>query len=244
MAEQHTCPNGHVSEWPDYCSQCGAAIAGAPATPGTAAPAAPAAVDGAAPDAAAPSGVPAPAPAAPAAPDAPPATNTGTCPSCQAPTRPTDVFCEACGADLAGDVALAPPSGPAATRTTIEVRVDRQYFDTYVDAGALAFPDPVPAPVLLPVTKDELLVGRRSESRAVFPDIDAQQLTADPAVSHAHALLRRDANGSWSVTDQGSTNGTRIDAAPELLVPGRAHPLPAGTVIHVGAWTTIRVVEG
>jgi hypothetical protein len=228
VAEQ--CPNGHLSEWADYCSQCGAAIGGTAPAPETST------------DAATPF-VPAPDAAAPDAP-APAATNRGTCPSCDAPTRPTDVFCEACGADLAGGVALAPPSGAAATSTTIEVRVDRGYFDTHVDAGALAFPDPVPAAVLLPVTKDELLVGRRSESRAVFPDVDAQRLTADPAVSHAHALLRRDASGAWSVTDQGSTNGTRIDDAPELLVPGRPHPLPPGSVVHVGAWTTIRVVEG
>ncbi len=215
MAEQHTCPDGHASEWPDYCSRCGAAIGGAAAAPAAA-------------------GAPAPAPAT---------TGAATCPSCHAPTRPTDVFCEACGADLAGGVAIAPPSGAAATPITVEVRVDRAYFDTYVDAGALAFPDPVPAPVLLPVTKDELLVGRRSESRGVFPDIDAQALTADPAVSHLHALLRRDANGAWSVTDQGSTNGTRVGAAPEQLVPGHPRPLAPGSVIHVGAWTTIRVVE-
>ncbi len=213
------CPNGHVSDWSDYCSQCGAAMTVA----------SPAASDS----------DPAGAGLAP-----PAVTNAGTCPSCHSPTLPTDVFCEACGTDLASGVTLAPPvAGPsgASTAPAVEVWADRTYFDAHVDAGALAFPDPAPAAVLLPVTKDELLVGRRSDSRGVFPDIDAQRLTADPAVSHVHALLRRDAAGGWSVTDQGSTNGTRLDAASDLLVPGRAYAVGPGSVVHVGAWTAIRI---
>ena len=194
---------------------------------------------------------PAPAPATPApapAPDAnaaaPSVTNSGTCPSCGAPTLPTDVFCEACGADLAGGAPLptTTAAGSSPTGTSVEVRVDRAYFDAFVEAGALQFPDPEPVAVLLPVTKDELLVGRRSDSRGVFPDVDAQKLTADPAVSHAHALLRRDGAGGWSVTDQGSTNGSRLDRSADLLVPGRAYPLPPDAVLHVGAWTSIRIV--
>ncbi len=234
-----TCPNGHTSEWADFCSVCGASIGGASNAAPASAPSANAAP--------ASTTAPASAPASSTPAVAPPVTNAGTCPACGAACEPTDVFCEACGADLlTAEAAPAPAvtgtSAVAVTDVFVEVSVDRDYFDRYVE-GELSFPDPVPATVRVPVVKPELLVGRRSESRGVFPDIDGQLLTADPAVSHKHALLQCDTTGAWTVTDQGSTNGSRLDDVLELLAPGRAYPLPAGSVLHVGAWTSIRVID-
>jgi hypothetical protein len=241
VPDNFACPNGHASEWADFCSQCGDAGASPPASPS---PAAPAAASAAVPPTAAP--VDAPAPVSSGAPPA--VTNTGTCPTCHAPCEITDLFCEACGADLTTtDIARAgvaavgvvvPPGG-----VSIAIGADREYFDRYVDGGQLVFPEPAPGVVHVPVTKPELLIGRRSESRGVFPDIDGQALTQDPAVSHKHALLKRDAAGAWTVIDQGSTNGSRLDAATELLIPGRSYALGPGSVLHVGAWTSISVVD-
>ena len=100
-----------------------------------------------------------------------------------------------------------------------------------------------PSMVHVPVTKSEMLIGRRSESRGIFPDIDGQLLTDDPAVSHKHALLTRDTSGGWTVIDQGSTNGSRLDDATEILIPGRSYALAPGSVLHVGAWTTVTIVD-
>lgn len=234
MADPFLCPNGHASEWADFCSQCGAAIT--PASPD-------APVSAGAPAAAPLAGVSAPPPGTPAA-----VTNTGACPVCQAPCEVTDLFCEACGADLtATDVAReAAAAAHAATPPiglSFAIGADREYFDRYVDGGQIAFPDPAPSVINLPVTKSEMLIGRRSESRGIFPDIDGQLLTDDPAVSHKHALLTRDASGAWTVIDQGSTNGSRLDDATEILIPGRSYALAPGSVLHVGAWTTVTMVD-
>ena len=245
MADPIICPNGHTSEWADFCSQCGAAIAptsdaAAPTPP--APPAPPADAASVAPGGAAAPGSPAGGSSAAAV------TNTGTCPTCHAPCEVTDLFCEACGADLtATDVARAAVAGVgvvvAPPGLALAVGVDRAYFDRYVDGGQLDFPEPPPDVVHVPVTKPELLIGRRSESRGVFPDIDGQALTNDPAISHKHALLKRDPAGAWTVIDQGSTNGSRLDDATEILIPGRSYALAPGAVLHVGAWTTISVVD-
>jgi hypothetical protein len=46
-------------------------------------------------------------------------------------------------------------------------------------------------------------------------------------------------DGSWSVVDQDSTNGTTINSADEPIQPFVPVPLKSGDRVHVGAWTTI-----
>jgi pSer/pThr/pTyr-binding forkhead associated (FHA) protein len=87
---------------------------------------------------------------------------------------------------------------------------------------------------------DEITVGRRSESRAIAPDVDLSGDLADPGVSHAHAVIRRDgASGTYSVVDLGSTNGTTLNDDEESIRPHELVLLKSGDRIHVGAWTTI-----
>src|SRR5262245_28557283 len=110
------CPNGHESEWNDYCSACGAPMAGAP-------------------DAAAPPASSAPAPAS-TTPPAPVAAPTESCPSCGEPRDPGAPFCESCGHDFASPTPTPAPtptpvSAPAEGDDIAVVRVDRSYFDRH-----------------------------------------------------------------------------------------------------------------
>ena len=215
------CPNGHESEWNDYCSACGAPMAGAaPANPD--APAA-------APDAGAP---PDPAATAKYAID--------TCPSCGAPRDAGVPFCESCGHDFASPTpspAAAPPP-PVAIANVVVVRADRGYYDALSTGSGLDFPDPLPAPLIIPLVGTEVTIGRRSQSRGANPQIDLSGDNEDAAVSHKHAVLRRTEDG-WTVTDLGSTNGTRIDPTQDPITPGTPVALRAGASIYVGAWTRI-----
>ncbi|MEK8170834.1 FHA domain-containing protein [Streptomyces sp. M19] len=66
----------------------------------------------------------------------------------------------------------------------------------------------------------------------------------DPGVSHQHAVLVQQPDGSWAVVDQDSTNGTTINLAEDPIQPFVPVPLQDGDRVHVGAWTTITVRRG
>jgi pSer/pThr/pTyr-binding forkhead associated (FHA) protein len=127
--------------------------------------------------------------------------------------------------------------------TRFSVTVDRAYFDVVVSEGELGFPDPVPPPQDLEVPGEEIHLGRTSESRAIHPDLDISILTGDPAVSSRHAVIRRAADGSLTVTDIGSTNGTFVGSAEgESITVGQPVPLEHGIPVFLGAWTRLVVV--
>jgi hypothetical protein len=252
-----TCPNGHESEWPDFCSVCGVSLqpAGAPAGADSGAAASPAATP--APDAGAAS--PATTPAGP------------TCPNCGYSREATDVFCESCGFDfIAGTMPSAPvvvpaagtpspdagppatagapaggPAGPGPAAATASwwavVEADRAYYDREHAGGPVAFPDPAPASVSVPLITEVAHIGRRSASRGLSPEIDLAGPPEDPAVSHRHAELRRQADGSYVVVDVGSTNGTKVDDATDLLAPDTPQPLADRSRLYLGAWTRITI---
>ncbi len=236
-----TCPNGHDSTWDDYCSSCGTAMAGA-----TAAAAAP-------PDAPSPDG----GAASPA--------DGSQCPNCNEAHGPADVFCENCGYDfLAGSMPGGLPepdpavAGPAAALAAAErdgtnsdtpkgaawklvVSTNRSYFDRMSADSQLDFPDPAPEIVEIALTVEQALVGRRSDSRGVFPEVDILSITGDPAVSTRHAMLERQADGSYTLTDLDSTNGTYLGGAEKGLDAGVSSSLADGDVVNVGAWTQLEL---
>lgn len=212
------CPKGHQSEATDYCDVCGTLL-----------------VAGAADSAASPSAGPAPAAA--------------TCPVCQA--NLTGRFCEECGHDsLAGPPTppAVPPQQPAPGEPTVAgwwvlVSADREYFERMramdgPDAAAIAFPAFCPER-RFPLPGRQLLIGRRSRSRGVYPDIDLIGPPEDTAVSHAHALLVPQPDGAWAVIDLRSTNRTYLHGSPEPIEAERPIPLVDGATVNLGAWTRL-----
>jgi hypothetical protein len=249
------CSNGHDSTWDDYCSECGVAIGGAsvpavaPDAGADVAVAANAADVGAAAPASAPDGSATPdSPAAPAA----GGSASPTCPNCSEPYDTGDVFCENCGYDFlsgtlpdasqlqAASPAAAGSTPGAAIGTTIAtVRFDRAYMRRMVEGDELSYSGAEDFAREIPLTGIKVLVGRLSRSRGVYPEIDVSEIIEDPAVSSRHCMLMRAGDGSWTVNDLGSTNGTYLGDATDPLQPGIETPLPLDTPIYVGAWTSI-----
>lgn len=122
----------------------------------------------------------------------------------------------------------------------VDVAADPHYFEAVVSEGELVFPTPQPQPSQLQLSAQELHIGRTSESRAIHPDIDVARLTGDPAVSSRHAVIRREADGTLTVTDVGSTNGTYVGSPYNSPLPvGQPTLVPPGTPVFVGAWTRL-----
>jgi hypothetical protein len=178
------------------------------------------------------------------------------CPNCSAPYGDLDVFCENCGYDFISGT-LPEPAEPAPTGVDPQeesaapasndvaiVSVDPAFFERMRFEG-VDVPDPLPSPVQVTLPASDVLIGRHSSSRGVFPDIDLRGLFAepdrDPAVSTTHARLRRTDDGGWTVTDLGSTNGTFLGDSTEELPRGSAVPIEPGTPVFVGAWTRIEL---
>jgi hypothetical protein len=226
-----TCPNGHDSTDEEFCDVCGLAMNARPAAP-------------------------------PATPTPAPSTPLPTlCPACDTPLDGR--FCEACGHDsLAAPPPRAtpapaappaaepstppPPSEPRAPSWTATVVADRAYYNTVMSAGgpdadSITFPSFCPERYF-PLRAKEITIGRRSTSRGTHPDIDLTGPPEDPGVSHLHAVLRLDPDGTLTVEDIGSSNGTTLNDN-KTLPPHTRHPLTDGDRIHLGAWTTITVQQ-
>jgi hypothetical protein len=88
---------------------------------------------------------------------------------------------------------------------------------------------------------NQVTIGRRRHSTGDTPDIDLSVPPEDPGVSHQHAVLVQQPDGSWAVVDQNSTNGTTVNMSEEPIQPFVPVPLQDGDRVHVGAWTTITI---
>ncbi|MEV0402135.1 FHA domain-containing protein [Actinoallomurus sp. NPDC050550] len=241
-----TCPAGHGSTATDYCDVCGARIGEAPAPP-AASPAAPAPAAGeGCPDCGTPrtgrfcedcgydyavgGGRPTPRPTtAPSVPTSHPQT--------PAPA--------AGGSDEEDPVtrdwspAQAPVPEPPATDWAAVVIADREYYDRVVTEGEdFTFPPYCPSR-RIPLSGEQVRIGRRSVSRGVTPEIDLSEPPADPGVSHTHAVLLAKPDGTWTLVDPGSTNGTTVNEGDTPIPVNVEVPLRDGDRVHVGVWTTI-----
>ncbi|WP_372345772.1 FHA domain-containing protein [Streptomyces sp. KL116D] len=91
------------------------------------------------------------------------------------------------------------------------------------------------------LTGNQITIGRRRHSTGDTPDIDLSVPPEDPGVSHSHAVLVQQPDGTWAVVDQNSTNGTTVNGGEEPIQPFVPVPLQDGDRVHVGAWTTITI---
>ncbi|MFE7722289.1 FHA domain-containing protein [Nocardia rhizosphaerihabitans] len=223
------CADGHLSQSIDYCDVCGSALDGAPA-----------------PDQA----------------------GLRLCPSCATPT--SGRFCEVCGHDSAlpappqaapvehrgADPTVLRTPGPdevhptdsAAPVWVARVFADRDFYVRVrarkgPDAERVDFPDFYPERRIV-LRGNQFLIGKRSASQGIVPEIDLGIAPVDIGVSRAHAMIQVDPGGGLTITDLGSTNGTSLDGADAPIAPQVAVALRDGSRIHVGGWTTIAIGTG
>lgn len=178
-------------------------------------------------------------------PTPPPATTAAANGAGPTPTAPTgrDVTLPSVRAALAAAAAAEAASGqeknpdkPGQTWTA-EVSADREYFRKAAAGDDLDFPEGVP-PRVVPLTAEQVRIGRRSASRGLDPEIDLSGRPADPGISHLHAVLVAGVGG-WQLIDPGSTNGTTLNDDETPLAINMPVPVGDGDRIHLGAWTTI-----
>jgi hypothetical protein len=136
-----------------------------------------------------------------------------------------------------------PPGAPGQSTWMALIGPDREYFQATVDrsgpeAEGLSMP-PYSPEQQMPLTGNQVTIGRRRQPNTPGPDIDLSRPPEDPGVSHQHAVLVHQPDGSWAVVDQDSTNGTTINLGEEAIQPFIPIPLQDGDRVHVGAWTTI-----
>jgi pSer/pThr/pTyr-binding forkhead associated (FHA) protein len=126
------------------------------------------------------------------------------------------------------------------------VSCDRAYFESVraasgPDAAAVSFPSYY-AERRFQLTGSQMRIGRRSVSRGINPEIDLTGPPADPGISRLHAVLIAMPDGSWTVLDPGSANGTLVNGTE--VPTGVQVPLRDGDRINLGAWTAIAVQRG
>ena len=227
----YKCLKGHESTESDYCSECGVKILGAGEQ----------------------------ARVANAIASLPPQNITlETCPACSVNREPNSGdFCEICGYNFVtgahGEVPILEETGgqgdkgtrrqgdkgnnssfpPSPTPLTWELVIT-------IDPS-LRHPESPEAPtnqqaIAFRLDKANNLIGRNSQARAIEPEI---ALDFDNAVSHRHALLNLESDGSLTLRDINSSNGTKLNGVE--LKPMVDAPLQDGDEFTLGHWTRIAV---
>jgi hypothetical protein len=228
--ETLVCPKGHQSSDLDYCSECGAKIGNGIGN-GVASAVAPAA-------------------------------DADVCPDCATARDHKGVaFCEICGYNFltgargeipvnfyAAPAVEAPEVMPAAVADSVPEPVEPEPAASTAAWGVVVSvdqaskqsdsPDPPADFVPFTVALDKLvsLIGRTSQTRAIFPEI---AMDHDDAVSHRHALLQFDAEGSLVVRDIGAANGTIVNGKEIKAMVD--YPLQDGDEITLGHWSRITI---
>ncbi len=235
----YRCPNGHQSTESDFCSDCGAKIQGIAELLLLAKNA-----------------------IVPSSPDIPTLTLTQksttaveNCPACSTPHEvESGNFCEICGYNFVtkscGElpIAISQPSLKEVQEVQEVQEVEEQIKPPVIAWQILVAVDPSlaspqsPAPpanqpvIIIDLDKPAYLIGRNSQARAVYPEI---ALDFDDAVSHRHALLSRQIDGTFTLRDIGSSNGTvfnRVELKPMMDVP-----LQDQDEFTLGHWTKITI---
>ena len=238
MATDMRCPAcGGISTDAEFCSECGALMAG------TSAPA--------------PSAAPAPVPPVPGAPD--------LCPVCgEARPGPFARYCDNCRYDFlekkpfgaapaaaqppaapvpaaappVDQAAQSPPAAPVPAPAAAPMGAQRWDLHASVDPSLRRPEDPMPTdlrPRIYPLDLSDHLIGRRSDKEDIHPEV----AVTDPGISRRHARILRAADGALSLLDLGSMNGTRLNGAP--VEPNVAAPLRDGDEVTLGCWTRLAV---
>lgn len=160
-------------------------------------------------------------------------------PDAEAPSRPTETADPPQVTPAAPEVVATPGalSPPLQQAWVAEVWIDPDWYGEQQSPHALPSPG---VPTVVPLRHTAALIGRRSSSRGIHPDLECG---ADTGVSRRHAQLTGDGR-RWWVEDLGSSNGTYVGDAvgsvpTQPIRPGQKYELDADDRIYLGAWTRI-----
>ncbi|MFC9471631.1 FHA domain-containing protein [Nocardia sp. NPDC056952] len=250
------CADGHQSRSTDYCDVCGSALGAAPAPdpaalrlcPNCHAPTSGRFCEGCGHD----SALPPPAVRSPRPGDLPDSADRaradfgdpsagGRLESSRAGAHPD----HRSGFDPTMIATGAPPDSGRSRVWVARIFADREFYARVQarkgpDAERVEFPDFYPERRII-LRGSQFLIGKRSASQGIVPEIDLGIAPADIGVSRAHAMIQVDQSGALTITDLGSTNGTSLDGAESPITPQQAVALREGSRIHVGGWTTIAI---
>ncbi len=138
---------------------------------------------------------------------------------------------------LAGAV-QSDSGGPAPPDWWLIAVPDPDYYEQVETDESVEFPL-VPVPRRFRLETQQATIGRRSVQRGITPDIDLSAPPADSGISHQHAVLDCRADGTWTITDPGSTNRTYLNDSADPLPFQQPVPIGEHDRIHIGAWTTL-----
>ena len=216
-----TCPRGHQCEASDYCEVCGAELEaaglGAPVT-------------------------------SPASGEA-----TLSCPDCGATAYGR--YCEKDGYDFIGQQSVHPSDSEAVgvehepPGWTAIITVDRAHFDRVTKGRSreglkgIGFPTHC-SERRIALSGKKVHIGRTIGSRGIAPEIDLSGPPDDAAVSHQHAELLAQADGSWKLVDHDSKNGTFVNGGRKQIPRNSPVPITTGDHINIGYWTRITLQRG
>ena len=228
----YTCSKGHISDEPDYCSECGVKISGNGITGSNNSSTSSQTSLQICPDCAAPH-----------------ESGSGN-------------FCEICGYNFLTGGHNEVPIAAISTTTIATVEPIKTIPNVVISSSSsvsseikeilawelvvsidptLASPESPPppsdrTPMTIRLEKPSNLIGRTSQLRAIYPEIP---LDYDDAVSSRHALVNRQPDGSFVLRDISSSNGTIFNGIEiKSLVD---IPLKNGDRFTLGHWTSITV---
>lgn len=180
-----------------------------------------------------------------------------TCPDCTATHEPdSGDFCEICGYNFVsgahGEIPIvgSRDGGLGASENEVNMvdsrsQISQDYIIAIeviatIDSSLWEKGSPSPPSDLAPITfrldKPSNLIGRSSNIRGIYPDIP---IDFDDAVSHRHALINRQNDGTVIIRDIGSTNGTKLN---EIELPTMVDtPIKDGDEVTLGHWTRLMI---
>ncbi len=226
----YNCPAGHNSVDPDFCSECGNQLAPVPSS----APLAPAAD-------------PAPASAAPSTAVTP--AGHENCPKCTEVRDGSAQFCGVCGYDYVNKtggevpqaaapapVAPAPNYAPPAVPTSIPASAPASLSSARIDLEVVVGKT---GPRKHSLFDSESLIGRPNNKVALSLVIDG-----DEGISRRQMMITRQADGTVTVRDLDSANGTKVehDGGTVTVAAGEERPIVVGDKIIIGEHTVVTVI--